>query len=229
MHVVPAAAEDQARSDARALFPQPVHRFRVGGEMTHAVGAARFHGRVERGQHAHQHAGRVQPGPQLERPGRYLADDLAPACLRGAHRVEEVAADAGIVVRVEHGPDHHRLAARGGELLVPFEIGPPLLPVEEEGAGRHREQSRPRARAERTGHRQQLVVGTDLSRERRVARADVADDLVGRESERAELQPFGHELAHRADLERRSRRACARLPAPSPRRAPAGDPRGTHG
>ena len=54
------------------------------------------------------------------------------ARLGRGHRVEQVAADAGIVERVEHGTDHHGLAARRRELFVPGEILRALLPVEEQ-------------------------------------------------------------------------------------------------
>ena len=50
------------------------------------------------------------------------------------------------------------------------------------------------------GDGEQLGVVAHLARERGVAGADVADDLVGREAERAEPQPLGDELVHRRDL-----------------------------
>ena len=49
--------------------------------------------------------------------------------------------------------------------------------------------------AERAGDGEQLVVVAHLAGQRGVAGPDVADDLVGREAERAESQPVGHELA----------------------------------
>ena len=103
-------------------------------EAAHTFGAAGLHRRMQRREDAHEHAGRVEARPELEGPGRHLADDAVAARLRRGHRVEQVASDAGIVERVEHRPDHHGLAARRRELLVPGEIFESLLTVEQERA-----------------------------------------------------------------------------------------------
>ena len=56
---------------------------------------------------------------------------------------------------------------------------------------------------------EQLGVVAHLAGERGVAGPDVADDLVGREAERAEAQPFGDELVHAPRSRRPWRRASA--------------------
>ena len=83
--------------------------------------------------------------------------------------------------------------------------------------------------AERVGDGEQLVVVAHLAGQRGVAGSDVADDLIGREAERAEPEPLGDQLVHRRDLVGVRHPRCTRLRVPSPRRAPAGDRRGTRG
>ena len=123
-------------------------------EAAHAVGTAVLHRRVQR-RAARARARRACRGGSRARTGR---GDTWPttrcaARLRRGHRVEQVVPDAGIVERVEHGPDHDRLAARRRELFVPLEVGEPLLAVEEQRARRHREQARARDRRRGRGRR----------------------------------------------------------------------------
>ena len=119
----------------RALVAEARHRLRVARHLAHRLGPAPFHCVVQGRQHADEHAGRIEAGPELERAGRHLPDDVIAARLGRAHRVEQVATHAGLVVGVEHGADHDRLAACGGELLVPLEVVQALLAVEQQCRG----------------------------------------------------------------------------------------------
>ena len=107
----------------------------------------------------------------------------------------------GIVERVEHGPDHHGLAARRRELLVPHEIFESLLPVEEQGPGRHREQARSRDRRRARGRPRAARRRRTPGRGARCCRGPMLPTTWSVEKPSAPSRsPSRDQLVHRRDL-----------------------------
>ena len=76
---------------------------------------------------------------------------------------------------------------------MPGEVGHALLAAEEERGVGHGEQTGPRSPAERGGQAEQLVLTAHLAGQRGPARPRVADHLVRREPQRAELGALAQE------------------------------------